>query len=239
IVNLAAESHVDRSIQDPAPFVRTNVLGVQVLLDGALRHGVRRFVQVSTDEVYGSLGPSGLFHESDPLAPSSPYAASKASADLLVSACVRTHGISASITRGTNTFGPTQHQEKFIPVCIFHALRGEDLPLYGDGLYTRDWMYVEDHCRAILSVIEKGADGRIYNVGANQELLNTDLARLILRKLAIREDRIRLVSDRPGHDRRYGTDSSRIREELGWSPRWTLEAGLDPTIDWYRARAHR
>ena len=218
VVNFAAETHVDRSIQDPAPFILTNVGGTQALLSAARKNKVRRFVQVGTDEVYGSLGPSGRFTEDSPLQPNNPYSASKAAADLLVRAFHRTYGMDAVITRCTNNYGPFQFPEKAIPVFIGNALEDRPIPVYGDGLHVRDWLYVEDHCRAIEAVLERGRAGEIYNVGGGNELPNIELARLILRELKKPESLIQFVKDRPGHDRRYALDSSKLTRELGWKP---------------------
>ena len=235
IVNFAAESHVDRSIADPNVFVRTNVLGTQVLLEQARKSGIRRFVQVSTDEVYGTLEDGGLFSETTPLAPNSPYSASKASADLMVRAYRETYGLPINITRCSNNYGPYQFPEKLIPFMILQALRQEPLPVYGDGLQIRDWLHVEDHCRALDDVIHHAAPGEIYNIGGMNERTNLDIVRMILKHLGRPESLIRHVADRPGHDRRYAIDASKIRRELGWSPRYVFEEGLHSTIDWYLA----
>ena len=233
VLHFAAESHVDRSILDATPFVRNNVLGTQVLLDLSRAHGVRRYLQVSTDEVYGTLGSSGMFTEDTPLAPNSPYAASKAAADLLVRAAVHTHGLDAVITRCSNNYGPLQFPEKLIPLMIVNALEGRPLPVYGDGMQVRDWLHVEDHCAAIWRVFEAGRPGRVYNVGGNNEQPNIAVVRLILRELGKGEELIRHVQDRPGHDRRYAIDASRIRDELGWTPRRRFEEALPETVRWY------
>jgi dTDP-glucose 4,6-dehydratase len=234
IVHLAAESHVDRSIEDPSAVVRTNVLGTQVLLDAARRHGVGRFVQVSTDEVYGSLGAEGMFREDSPLQPTSPYAASKAAADLLVQAAVRTYGFPGIVTRCSNNYGPFQFPEKIIPLFITNALDDQPLPLYGDGMHVRDWIHVRDHCRALQAVIERGRVGEVYNVGAGAELNNRTLTGSILQQLGKPETLIRFVTDRPGHDRRYAIDAAKLRGELGWSPEATPAEGLAETIRWYQ-----
>ena len=215
IVHFAAESHVDRSIEDSAVFLRTNVLGTQVLLEGARRFGVKRFLHISTDEVYGSLGPEGRFTEESPLCPSSPYAASKAAADLLVLSYVRTYGIDALITRCSNNFGPYQFPEKIIPLFVTSAFADEPLPLYGDGSNVRDWIYVEDHCAALDVVLRKGRGGEVYNVSANNERANRDLTREILRRMGKAETLIRPVADRPGHDWRYALDAAKLRREIG------------------------
>ncbi len=235
IVHFAAESHVDRSIEDSAVFLRTNVLGTQVLLEGARRFGVKRFLHISTDEVYGSLGPEGRFTEESPLCPSSPYAASKAAADLLVLSYVRTYGIDALITRCSNNFGPYQFPEKVIPLFVTSAFADEPLPLYGDGSNVRDWIYVEDHCAALDVVLRKGRGGEVYNVSANNERANRDLTREILRRMGKAETLIRPVADRPGHDFRYALDASKLRRETGWAPAHSFEESLDATIEWYRA----
>ena len=237
VVHFAAESHVDRSIQSGAPFVLTNVVGTQVLLDASRKHGVEKFVHVSTDEVYGSLGATGLFTEETPLAPNSPYSASKAGSDLLVRAAVHTHGFPACITRCSNNYGPYQFPEKFLPLMIANATEGKAIPVYGDGLYVRDWLYVRDHCEAILAVLEKGRTGEAYNIGGNNELANIVLVRHVLAALGRPESLITYVKDRPGHDRRYAIDASKIRRDLGWSPRFTFEAALPATIRWYAEHA--
>jgi len=234
IVNIAAESHVDRSIVDASAFLRTNVMGTQVLLDAARRYGIPRFLQVSTDEVYGSLGPEGAFTEETPLAPNSPYAASKAAADLLVRAAHRTHGVDAVITRCSNNYGPYQFPEKLIPLFITNALADEALPLYGDGRHVRDWIHVEDHCRAIDCVLRRGRAGALYNIGGGNERRNEEIADAILRTLGKPSTLVRYVADRPGHDRRYAIDAGRIRRELGWTPSRVFADGLVATIEWYR-----
>ena len=234
IVHFAAESHVDRSILDASAFVRTNVLGTQNLLETARREGISRFIQVSTDEVYGSLPGGGKFTEDSPLAPNSPYAASKAAADLLARAYHRTYGLAVVTTRCGNNYGPHQFPEKLIPLMVSNALDDEPLPLYGDGLYTRDWIHVLDHCRALEAILLEGRDGAVYNIGADGERTNLEVARRILGILGKSEDLISFVADRPAHDRRYAVDSSRLRLELGWSPRIRFEEGLDETVRWYR-----
>jgi len=233
VVNFAAESHVDRSIDNSRVFVQTNVLGTQVLLDAALRHKVGRFVQISTDEVYGSLGPTGLFTETTPLSPNSPYSASKAGADLLVRAYHETFKLPAIITRCSNNYGPYQFPEKLIPLFITNALHDQPLPLYGDGLNVRDWIFVEDHCSAIAAVLRKGRAGEVYNIGGNSEKTNIDITRCILSRLGKPETLVRFVTDRPGHDRRYAIDSTKLRRELGWSPRYDFATGMEKTIQWY------
>lgn len=233
IVNFAAESHVDRSIDNPAPFIVNNVKGAQVLLETARRRGVKKFIQVSTDEVYGSLGPTGLFSENSPLAPNSPYSASKASADLLCRAYFKTYRLPVIITRCSNNFGPRQFPEKFIPVIITCALENKPIPLYGDGLNVRDWIYVADHCSALEAVILGGREGEIYNIGGGRELTNLELAGEILKQLGKPASLIRYVKDRPGHDRRYAVDSGKIQRELGWQPAHDFKKALRETIRWY------
>jgi len=237
VVHFAAESHVDRSIVSGAPFVNTNVLGTQMLLDASRRHGVEKFVHVSTDEVYGSLGDTGLFTEETPLAPNSPYSASKAGSDLLVRAAVHTHGFPACITRCSNNYGPYQFPEKFLPLMIANATEEKPIPVYGDGMYVRDWLYVRDHCEAILAVLERGKNGEAYNIGGNNELANLVLVRHVLRELGKPESLITYVKDRPGHDRRYAIDATKIRRELGWSPRFTFAEALPLTIRWYASNS--
>lgn len=233
IVNFAAESHVDRSIEDAGIFLKTNVLGTQVLLEAGRRKGIKRFIQVSTDEVYGSLGPEGSFTEDSPLKPNSPYAASKTAADLLVRAYHKTFGFPGIITRCSNNYGPYQFPEKLIPLFITNALAQEPLPLYGDGLNIRDWIQVEDHCRAIDLILHQGAIGEIYNIGGGAEKTNLELTRIILKKLNRPETLIRYVKDRPGHDRRYAIDPGKLKRELGWKPLYTFERGIEETIRWY------
>ncbi len=233
VIHFAAESHVDRSILDARPFVVNNVLGTQVLLDVARKHGVARYLQVSTDEVYGSLGADGLFTEETPLAPNSPYAASKAAADMLVAAAVHTHGLDAVITRCSNNYGPLQFPEKLIPLMIANALEGRPLPVYGDGRQVRDWLHVSDHCSAIWAVFERAAAGSVYNIGGNNEWENIEVVKLMLSELDRPESLISFVKDRPGHDRRYAIDASRIRDDLGWEPARRFEEALPETIRWY------
>ena len=232
VVNFAAESHVDRSIADQDAFAQTHVIGTGVLLDAAREHGVGRYVQVSTDEVYGSIA-SGSFTEESPLNPSSPYSATKAAGDLLVTAHVHTHGVDASICRGSNNYGPRQYPEKLIPLCVLNALAGDPLPVYGDGLQVRNWLFVEDFARAIDLVLREGRSGAVYNVGGPDEEPNIDLVRRILELTGRDESLIEHVTDRPGHDRRYSLSSDRVRA-LGWEPRTHLEDGLPLTVDWYR-----
>src|SRR5581483_7007037 len=216
VINFAAESHVDRSINSPQNFVHTNIVGTSVLLDCARRHGVRRFVQIWTDEVYGSLGPEGKFSETSPIQPSSPYSASKAGADLLALAHHHTFGQEVVVTRCSNNYGPYQFPEKLIPLMITNALRDKPLPVYGDGLNVRDWIHVEDHCAAIVAALLEGKPGEVYNVGADAEMRNIDLVKMILAELGKPESLITFVKDRLGHDRRYAIDSSKIHAELGW-----------------------
>ncbi len=235
VINFAAESHVDRSITDPSIFLKTNVIGTQVLLDLAVNYRVRRFVQISTDEVYGSLPPTGFFLETTPLAPNSPYSASKAAADLLARAYVHTYGLDAVITRCSNNYGPFQFPEKLIPLMITNALEDKPLPVYGDGMNVRDWLHVEDHCRAIWMVLEKGATGEIYNIGGSNEWHNLALVRELLKILGKPESLITFVKDRPGHDRRYAIDASKIKAEIGWEPTYDFASGLRQTVAWYIA----
>ena len=236
IVNFAAESHVDRSILSSKEFILTNILGTQVLLDTAKKVGIEKFLQVSTDEVYGSLPEDKkelLFTEQTPITTNSPYSASKASADLLCNAYFHTHKFPVLITRCSNNYGPYQFPEKLIPLMIAKAIDGENLPVYGDGKNVRDWLYVGDHCLAILAVLEKGRLGEVYNIGGNNEWYNIDIVKLILSTLGKGEDRITYVKDRPGHDRRYAIDSTKIMSELGWKPEHQFEDGIKLTIDWY------
>lgn len=247
VVNFAAESHVDRSIEDPEIFLTTNILGTQVLLDTAKKYwkidpadkystdykpGVK-FLQVSTDEVYGALGETGMFVETMPLMPNSPYSASKASADMIVRAYHETYGMPVNITRCSNNYGPYQFPEKLIPLMINNCLEGKDLPVYGDGMQVRDWLHVSDHCAAIDTVLHKGMDGEVYNIGGNNEKANIELVKLIISTLGKSEDLIKHVKDRPGHDRRYAIDNTKITTELGWAPAYTFEQGIKETIQWY------
>ena len=233
VINFAAESHVDRSIHDASPFILTNVLGTQNLLDAARKHGVPRFVHVSTDEVYGSLGPEGLFREDTPLAPNSPYSASKASSDLLVRAAHETFGQDAVITRCSNNYGPYQFPEKLIPLMIRRALANQPLPVYGSGDNVRDWIHVEDHCRGILLALEKGLSGMVYNFGGRAERSNLEVVRGILRLVNRPESLIRFVEDRPGHDKRYAMDFSLAHAQLGFEPQMDFAHGLQHTVRWY------
>lgn len=233
VLNFAAESHVDRSITSPHDFIHTNVLGTSVLLAAAREHGVKRFLQVSTDEVYGSLGSTGKFSETTPLHPNSPYSASKAGADLLALASHHTYGQDVVITRCSNNYGPYQFPEKLIPLMIISALHDEPLPVYGDGLHVRDWIHVEDHCEALWQVLTAGESGEVYNIGADAEVTNINLVHSILAHLYKSTSLITHVTDRLGHDRRYAIDSSKIHRELGWKPHWENAQGLDATISWY------
>ena len=234
IINFAAESHVDRSIRDAQPFVKTNVLGTQVLLEAARVCGVERFLQVSTDEVYGCLGPSGAFTETSPLAPNNPYAASKAAADLLVRSYGQTYQLPVLITRCSNNYGPYQFPEKLIPLFITRLLQDETVPVYGDGLQIRDWIHVDDHCAALAAVWRRGKVGEIYNIGGRSEKTNLELTRLLLQNLSKPASLIRFVADRPAHDRRYAVDCTKIETELGWRAKVPFEEGLRQTIQWYR-----
>ena len=233
IVNFAAESHVDRSILDSTPFIATNIAGTQVLIDAARSAEVDRFVQVSTDEVYGSLGPTGAFTEQTPLAPNSPYAASKTAADLLVRAAVHTHGFPGLVTRCSNNYGPYQFPEKLIPLFISNALDHQPLPVYGDGENVRDWIHVDDHCRGIAAVLRRGEPGEVYNFGGRAEMSNIGLTRRLLELLDRPESLIRFVPDRPGHDQRYAIDCSRAESELSWRPEVSFDEGLAATVQWY------
>lgn len=231
IVHFAAESHVDRSITDASPFITTNVLGTQVLLDCARQAGIPRMVHVSTDEVYGTLGPEGRFREDTPLAPNSPYSASKASSDLLVRAAHETFGQNVVITRCSNNYGPYHFPEKLIPLMIVSALRGKPLPVYGKGENVRDWLYVEDHCRAVDRILREGREGEIYNIGGHNERTNLQVVEAIIRELGRGE--ITFVADRKGHDLRYAVDPQKIRRELGWAPQTDFETGIKKTVRWY------
>jgi dTDP-glucose 4,6-dehydratase len=233
IINFAAESHVDRSINSPQNFVHTNIVGTSVLLDAARRHGVQRFVQVSTDEVYGSLGPTGKFTNESRLHPSSPYSASKAGADLLALAGFKTFEQDVVVTRCSNNYGPYQFPEKLIPLMIIKALRDEPLPVYGDGLNVRDWIHVNDHCAAVVAALFEGKAGSIYNFGGDGELTNLEVVKRILQKLGKPDSLISFVTDRLGHDRRYAIESTFARRELNWRPRRNFEQGLSETIEWY------
>ena len=233
IINFAAESHVDRSISEPKIFIDTNISGTLTLLEAARDKKLERFIQISTDEVYGELGPKGMFTEQTPLSPNSPYSASKASSDLLVRAFGHTWGVKYNITRCSNNYGEYQFPEKMIPLMINNALNDKDLPVYGDGLNVRDWLYVYDHCAAILQVLEKAEPGEIYNIGGCNEKTNLEVIGLILNRLQKPQTLIKFVKDRPGHDRRYAIDASKIKKELGWEPSVKFEEGIVKTIDWY------
>ncbi len=252
VINFAAESHVDRSIEDPEVFLTTNILGTQVLLDAAKQYwkinpndkyckeykdGVK-FLQVSTDEVYGALGKTGMFTETTPLSPNSPYSASKASADMFVRAYGETFGMPINITRCSNNYGPYQFPEKLIPLMINNCLNEKSLPVYGDGMQIRDWLHVSDHCEAIDTVLHKGELGEVYNIGGNNEKANINIVKLIIKTLGKSENLITYVKDRPGHDRRYAIDNTKITTELGWSPKYTFEEGIAETIEWYLNNLH-
>ena len=247
VVNFAAESHVDRSIEDPEIFLKTNIFGTQVLLDAAKKYwkinpddkyskeyksGVK-YLQVSTDEVYGALGKSGMFTETTPLSPNSPYSASKASADMFVRAYYETYALPVNITRCSNNYGPYQFPEKLIPLMINNCKTGKKLPVYGDGMQIRDWLHVSDHCAAIRTVLHKGIVGAVYNIGGNNEKANIEIVKLIIKELGASEDLIEHVKDRPGHDRRYAIDNTKITSQLGWKPEYTFERGIHETIQWY------
>ena len=236
VVNFAAESHVDRSILDPAPFIITNVLGAQILLDAARDAKVKRFHHVSTDEVFGalSLESTDRFNEETKYNPHSPYAASKAASDHLVRAYHTTYNLPITITNCSNNFGPYHYPEKFIPLAITNLLEGKKIPMYGDGLYVRDWLYVEDHVRAINLVLEKGKVGETYCIGIDSDISNLEVAKKILRILGVDEDQIESVKDRPGHDRRYAIDSTKIKKELGWEPKYGFDQGLELTVKWFK-----
>jgi dTDP-glucose 4,6-dehydratase len=233
VVNFAAESHVDRSINSPENFIHTNVIGTSVLLNSARKHGVQRFVQISTDEVYGSLGKTGKFTEKSPLDPSSPYSSSKAGSDLLALAHHKTYGQEISVTRCSNNYGPYQFPEKLIPLMIIKALRDEPLPVYGDGMNVRDWIHVQDHCAAVVAALFEGKPGAVYNFGGGNEIANLDLVKMILKQLGKPESLISFVKDRLGHDRRYAIDSSFAQKELKWKARKDFKEGLEMTIQWY------
>ncbi|MFZ5471757.1 MAG: dTDP-glucose 4,6-dehydratase [Myxococcota bacterium] len=233
VMHLAAESHVDRSILGPEAFTVTNVLGTQLLLEASRAAGVKRFLMVSTDEVYGSLGPTGAFAESSPLRPSSPYSASKTSADLFALAYHHTFGLDVVVTRCSNNFGKYQFPEKLIPLMVVNALHDKPLPVYGDGANVRDWLHVEDHCQALLVALEKGKAGEVYNIGGGAERKNIEIVKLILQLLGKPESLIKFVKDRPGHDRRYAIDPAKVKAELGWTPAHTFERGLEETVRWY------
>lgn len=233
VVHFAAESHVDRSILGPSVFIHTNIVGTNNLLEVSREIGIERFLHVSTDEVYGSLGATGFFTEETPLHPNSPYSASKASSDLLVLAYQHTFGFPGMVTRCSNNYGPYQFPEKLIPLMIANALNNKQLPVYGDGMNVRDWLFVEDHCSAIDTVLHKGKFGEVFNIGGNNEKPNIEIVKTILKELGKPESLITYVKDRPGHDRRYAIDASKIKNELGWEPSYTFEKGIVETIRWY------
>jgi dTDP-glucose 4,6-dehydratase len=235
VVHIAAESHVDRSIYEPAPVIETNVTGTFIMLQVAKAQRVERFLHISTDEVYGDLPPGAFADENSPLQPSSPYSASKASSDLLVRSYVRTFGFPALITRSSNNYGPYQFPEKFLPLMITNALDGKSLPIYGDGKQQRDWLHVEDNCRGVLAVLERGRIGEVYNIGGTEVEENLTVARHLLRLTGRPESLLSYVKDRPGHDRRYALRCDKMAKELGWTPSVTLEDGLRKTIEWYRS----
>jgi dTDP-glucose 4,6-dehydratase len=234
VVHFAAESHVDRSIADAAPFITTNVLGTQVMLEAARRAGVKRFVHVSTDEVYGALGREGVFTEATPFRPRSPYAASKAAGDMLAQAYWETHHLPVMVVRPSNNYGPYQFPEKFIPVMVTNLVEGRKVPVYGRGENVRDWLHVDDCCRAIELVLDRGRPGEAYNAGGASERRNVEVARLVVKQMGLGEDAVEYVADRPGHDFRYALDNAKIERELGWRPEIRFEDGLSRTVDWYR-----
>lgn len=236
VFNLAAETHVDRSIEDSAPFLTTNVIGTHTLLEATKKYNVKRFIHISTDEVYGSLGKEGYFTENSPIQPNNPYSASKASSDLLVKAYYETFGMDVVITRCSNNYGPYQYPEKLIPLFISNALADKPVPIYGDGLNIRDWIYVEDHCQAILMVAQKGKSGEVYNIGTDSELTNLEMTDKILELLNKPQSLKKFVTDRKGHDHRYAIDSSKIKNEIGWEPMITFEMGIKKTIEWYKSK---
>ena len=234
IINFAAETHVDRSIQASQPFIETNILGTHILLEVALNQKVKRYIQISTDEVYGSIEPPGKFTENSQIKPNSPYSASKAAGDHMVRAYHKTYGLNTIIVRCSNNFGPYQYPEKVIPYFISLALNDKKVPVYGDGLNVRDWIYVNDFCSAITLVLEKGKTGEVYNVGSDCELTNLELTKKVLKRLGKPESLISYVEDRLGHDRRYAMDSTKIQKELGWKKKYNFEEALDKTIEWYK-----
>ncbi|MCT4545231.1 MAG: dTDP-glucose 4,6-dehydratase [Vallitalea sp.] len=233
IINFAAESHVDKSIENSNVFIKTNVMGTQILLDAARKYSVKKYIQISTDEVYGSLGDKGYFTEKTPIAPNNPYSASKASADLMVRAYYETYNLPINITRCSNNYGAYQYPEKLIPLMIYHAYENKLLPIYGNGLNIRDWIHVEDHCTAIDSVLHYGQEGEIYNIGANNEKTNLDIVKMILNELGKDYELINYVEDRLGHDYRYAIDAAKINKELNWQPKYSFEEGIKKTINWY------
>ncbi|MGJ3416025.1 dTDP-glucose 4,6-dehydratase [Bacillus sp. Je.9.29.b] len=237
IIHFAAESHVDRSIESAEPFIQTNVLGTYRMLEAVLKGKAKKLIHISTDEVYGDLEPDDpAFTEQTPLSPNNPYSASKASSDLLVKSYIHTHQLPAMITRCSNNYGPYQHEEKLIPTIIRKAVNGEKIPIYGDGRQIRDWLYVEDHARAVKKVLENGTAGQIYNIGGGNEKTNLDLTKTILSQLGISHDQIAFIQDRKGHDRRYAIDASKLKGELGWTQETSFEEGIEKTINWYRTK---
>ncbi|MCM2989371.1 dTDP-glucose 4,6-dehydratase [Bacillus safensis] len=237
IIHFAAESHVDRSIESAEPFIQTNVLGTYRMLEAVLKGKAKKLIHISTDEVYGDLEPDDpAFTEQTPLSPNNPYSASKASSDLLVKSYIHTHQLPAMITRCSNNYGPYQHEEKLIPTIIRKAVNGEKIPIYGDGQQIRDWLYVEDHARAVKQVLENGTAGQVYNIGGGNEKTNLDLTKTILSQLGISHDQIAFIQDRKGHDRRYAIDASKLKGELGWTQETSFEEGIEKTIDWYRTK---
>ncbi|MFB7318275.1 dTDP-glucose 4,6-dehydratase [Bacillus safensis] len=237
IIHFAAESHVDRSIESAEPFIQTNVLGTYRMLEAVLKGKAKKLIHISTDEVYGDLEPDDpAFTEQTPLSPNNPYSASKASSDLLVKSYIHTHQLPAMITRCSNNYGPYQHEEKLIPTIIRKAVNGEKIPIYGDGRQIRDWLYVEDHARAVKKVLENGTAGRVYNIGGGNEKTNLDLTKTILSQLGISHDQIAFIQDRKGHDRRYAIDASKLKGELGWTQETSFEEGIEKTINWYRTK---
>ncbi|GLF86699.1 MULTISPECIES: dTDP-glucose 4,6-dehydratase [Bacillus] len=237
IIHFAAESHVDRSIESAEPFIQTNVLGTYRMLEAVLKGKAKKLIHISTDEVYGDLEPDDpAFTEQTPLSPNNPYSASKASSDLLVKSFIHTYQLPAMITRCSNNYGPYQHEEKLIPTIIRKAVNGEKIPIYGDGQQIRDWLYVEDHARAVKQVLEKGTAGQVYNIGGGNEKTNLDLTKTILSQLGISHDQIAFIQDRKGHDRRYAIDASKLKGELGWTQETSFEEGIEKTINWYRTK---
>ncbi|MEH6870572.1 dTDP-glucose 4,6-dehydratase [Bacillus safensis] len=237
IIHFAAESHVDRSIESAEPFIQTNVLGTYRMLEAVLKGKAKKLIHISTDEVYGDLEPDDpAFTEQTPLSPNNPYSASKASSDLLVKSYIHTHQLPAMITRCSNNYGPYQHEEKLIPTIIRKAVNGEKIPIYGDGRQIRDWLYVEDHARAVKKVLENGTAGQVYNIGGGNEKTNLDLTKTILSQLGISHDQIAFIQDRKGHDRRYAIDASKLKGELGWTQETSFEEGIEKTINWYRTK---
>ncbi|MDV3448343.1 dTDP-glucose 4,6-dehydratase [Bacillus sp. FSL K6-0994] len=237
IIHFAAESHVDRSIESAEPFIQTNVLGTYRMLETVLKGKAKKLIHISTDEVYGDLEPDDpAFTEQTPLSPNNPYSASKASSDLLVKSFIHTYQLPAMITRCSNNYGPYQHEEKLIPTIIRKAVNGEKIPIYGDGQQIRDWLYVEDHARAVKKVLENGTAGQVYNIGGGNEKTNLDLTKTILSQLGISHDQIAFIQDRKGHDRRYAIDASKLKGELGWTQETSFEEGIEKTINWYRTK---